>query len=359
MIESSKVVKLSPMAIAVFCTFTSAFAFYSIISYFKKIIKNEVRKETINSKIKTLKRNKCNNSNYVEICVSDIHSAYEAYKGGARSIELCANRLEGGITPSIGFIEQCVYLLQATDVQINVLIRPRPGDFVYSSVEFDVIQRDVAAAKAAGADGIVFGALTKSSIIDYAKLKVIRHLSYGMQLTFHRAFDVCVDPDSAIDEIIKIGCDRLLTSGRSEHVLDGANRIRQLVERSKGQIHIIAAAGVSTKNAEELIQRSRADAIHAGSSVTVKQIRSYSDKMGIINSNFEKEKGSFEVVSMALEESFSTWDCCTSELVNDLVEAASNAWNDISSAMDGESKIEKERTRVVSETDGDSSNINK
>jgi hypothetical protein len=149
----------------------------------------------------------------VEVCLSDIESILAATRGGADSVEICCARGEGGITPSIGLCEEAAHLLCSTKTAINVLVRPREGNFVYSAAEFDVIVRDVLALKRIGVDGIVVGFLDSNGKVDKTKLSIIRAISKGMILTFHRAFDVCSDTASALEDIIAAGCDRLLTSG--------------------------------------------------------------------------------------------------------------------------------------------------
>eukprot|EP01039_Chlorochromonas_danica_P000267 gene267-286_t len=207
---------------------------------------------------------------YVEICVSDYHSAKQAFHGGAHSLELCSNRSEGGTTPSFGLIEQCAFLVRGTEVELHVLIRPRPGDFIYSDEEFDLIQRDVIAAKVAGADGIVCGMLTTQGKVDIERMRVIRKLSQGMMLTFHRAFDLCADWQAAIDDILLINCDRLLTSGQETSALLAAQngKLGDIVKKCKGLLEVVAAAGISEETVSEVIRGSNVTAIHAGAAVT-------------------------------------------------------------------------------------------
>eukprot|EP00981_Chlorochromonas_danica_P002128 scaffold424_cov165-Ochromonas_danica.AAC.28 len=188
---------------------------------------------------------------YVEICVSDYHSAKQAFHGGAHSLELCSNRSEGGTTPSFGLIEQCAFLVRGTEVELHVLIRPRPGDFIYSDEEFDLIQRDVIAAKVAGADGIVCGMLTTQGKVDIERMRVIHW-------------------QAAIDDILLINCDRLLTSGQETSALLAAQngKLGDIVKKCKGLLEVVAAAGISEETVSEVIRGSNVTAIHAGAAVT-------------------------------------------------------------------------------------------
>ena len=158
----------------------------------------------------------------VEVCASDIESVLEAIEGGATSLELCSDRPQGGITPSLALIEEAVKHVAGTDVLVHVLIRPRPGGFVYSSAEFDLMVRDVLTAKEAGAHGVVVGVLTPAGDIDLARLRTLRAVAgEGMVLTFHRAFDVSSgDALQELEQLVRVGCDRLLTSGKSACAMD-------------------------------------------------------------------------------------------------------------------------------------------
>jgi hypothetical protein len=153
------------------------------------------RKKPCNS----LKKSGARAPKTIEICLDDITSAIEAKAGNASAVELCVNRIEGGVTPSIGFVEECVELFQGTDVEVHVLVRPRPGGFVYTQQEFDVILRDILTAKAAGVSGVVVGILLPDGNIDIERMRIVRKISEGIQLTFHRAFDVCAEADNALE----------------------------------------------------------------------------------------------------------------------------------------------------------------
>lgn len=184
--------------------------------------------------------------NIIEISVYDIESIENCRDSGCDSIEICCNRAVGGITPSIGLVEQAVQILKSTDIEIHVLIRPRPGNFNYSHNEFDVILRDIIAFKQLGIDGVVVGVLQSNGEVDKARLQVLRSVSQGIKLTFHRAFDVCSDYIHGLDTIIEAECDRLLTSGRASCAgsTEGVNTLLAISERVNNRLQIIAGGGV-------------------------------------------------------------------------------------------------------------------
>lgn len=225
----------------------------------------------------------------VEICVSDISSAIVAIQGGATSIELCSNRLEGGVTPSIGFVEECVRICRNLSVEVHVLVRPRPGGFVYSLEEFEVIMKDISSFVVAGVDGklfhlmsftvyilsaiifagVVCGVLSSDNKVDEVRMEAIRHAAKDVKLTFHRAFDLCICKEEAICSIIKLGCDRLLTSGQEHSATAGVENLRILQQNYGEYIRIIAGAGIKIDKAESIIRESQVTGIHIGSGVDV------------------------------------------------------------------------------------------
>ena len=184
--------------------------------------------------------------NIIEICVCDIESIENCRDGGCDSIEICSDRHVGGITPSIGLVEHAIQLLKSTDIEVHVLIRPRPGNFTYTYNEYDVILRDIIAYKKLGVDGIVVGILHADNTIDRARLEVIRAITKGIKLTFHRAYDICTNHIHALETIIEVGCDRLLTSGRASCAgsTEGINTLLEISEYTKDRLQIIAAGGV-------------------------------------------------------------------------------------------------------------------
>jgi copper homeostasis protein len=196
-----------------------------------------------------------------EVCVVSVGGVRAALAAGADRVELCASLEAGGVTPSIGLIERAVELA-AGRLTVHVLVRPRGGDFVYSGDEENVMSRDIRAVKAAGADGVVVGALTPAGAVDvpltHRLIKVARPLS----VTFHRAFDEAADPASAFDDVLALGADRLLTSGGAPTALEGADVIESLVERSGKRIAVMAGSGVSEHTAAEIRRRTGVRELH-------------------------------------------------------------------------------------------------
>lgn len=195
----------------------------------------------------------------VEVCAGDIQSAQAAAQGGAQRIELCAALELDGLTPSAGLIEAARAL---PNIKLHVLIRPREGNFVYDAHEIEIMRNDILLAKRLGADGVVIGALTKDRDIDVKTCQYLMEAAQGMQVTFHRAFDQCSNPQKALEEIIALGCNRILTSGQQATADAGIPLLKQLVEQAKGRIIIMPGAGVNAGNAWHILHETGATEIH-------------------------------------------------------------------------------------------------
>ncbi len=196
----------------------------------------------------------------IEVCANGAESALNAQRGGAFRVELCAGMPEGGTTPSAGEILAARRLLDRT--RLNVIIRPRGGDFLYSDLETAIMMEDIRTARIAGADGVVFGCLTPDGEVDIPRMEVLMETAAGMEVTFHRAFDMCRDPFRAMDELIDLGCDRILTSGQRNTAPEGAGLLAELVRRAEGRIVIMPGSGITAENVRDLADRTGAVEFH-------------------------------------------------------------------------------------------------
>jgi len=194
-----------------------------------------------------------------EICIDSVDGAIAADEAGANRVELCANLLEGGTTPSLGLMETTI---ARTKLPVQVMIRPRGGDFLYSDIEVEMMLRDIAAAKAARAGGVVFGCLSADGRIDAKLTERLITASRPLSVTFHRAFDVARDPAEALQTLIGLGIDRLLTSGQEPSVLEGAPLIRRLIELAAGRIIVMPGGGITARNVARIVQETGASEIH-------------------------------------------------------------------------------------------------
>lgn len=185
--------------------------------------------------------------NYLfEVCANSVESCVAAQAGGANRVELCAGIPEGGTTPSYGDIALARELLSST--RLHVIIRPRGGDFLYSPFEQRIMLKDIEIAKKLGADGVVFGCLTPEGDIDLPLMERLMEASEGMSVTFHRAFDVCRNPLKALEDIIALGCDRILTSGQQPTAEQGIPLLKELQEKAGERIILLAGCGVKEEN---------------------------------------------------------------------------------------------------------------
>ena len=195
----------------------------------------------------------------LEVCASTLEAAREAALGGAQRIELCRDLELDGLTPPREWIEEA---RRIEDLKLHVLIRPVEGGFVYDEAVFDQMREEIRMCRELGADGVVIGALTPDGDIDVEHLRPLMAEAQGMQVTFHRAFDVCRDPRQALEDIISLGCTRLLTSGQCRTAVEGIPLLRSLVEQAQGRIVIMPGAGVGPDNARQILQQTGATEIH-------------------------------------------------------------------------------------------------
>ena len=181
-----------------------------------------------------------------EVCANSVESCLAAQTGGANRVELCAGIPEGGTTPSYGEIAMARKVLDTA--RLHVIIRPRGGDFLYSPLETKIMLEDIEITRHLGVDGVVFGCLTANGDIDTVAMKELMEASHGLSVTFHRAFDVCRNPDEALEQIIELGCERILTSGQQPTAEQGIPLLKKLHRQAAGRITLLAGCGVNEKN---------------------------------------------------------------------------------------------------------------
>ncbi|MEZ4835605.1 MAG: copper homeostasis protein CutC [Caldilineaceae bacterium] len=208
----------------------------------------------------------------LEVCVDSVAGAVAAQDGGAVRVELCDNLIEGGTTPSAGTI---ALARRHIDIGLNVIIRPQGGDFCYSDVEFEVMRYDVEEAKRLGTDGVVIGVLTPDGDIDVDRVRALIDVARPLSVTFHRAFDVCRDPFAALETLIDLGVDRVLTSGQEPTTLEGADLIAELVRRAGDRIIIMAGGGINERNVDKIIAQTGVKEIHVSARSSVDSAMTY------------------------------------------------------------------------------------
>lgn len=174
-------------------------------------------------------------------------------------MELCAGIPEGGTTPSYG---ETAVARQLLNIKLNIIIRPRGGDFLYSEVEHQAMLHDIEMARKLGVDGVVIGCLNADGTIDMQRNKALIEAAGGMSVTFHRAFDMCRDPFESLEQIIALGCDRVLTSGQQPTAIQGVSLLAQLVAKANGRIIIMPGSGVNEDNIATLAAETKATEFH-------------------------------------------------------------------------------------------------
>lgn len=202
----------------------------------------------------------------LEVCIDSIESAAAAQRGGANRLEICAALTLGGITPSCGLIEQCREL---GGLDLMVMIRPHGGGFCYDGGAIDTMLCDIRVAQRLGVRGVVIGALTASGQIDVDACRRLIDAARPLEVTFHRAFDETTDPWRALDELVELGVDRLLTSGQASTAADGAPLIRKMVERVGSRISVMPGGGIHAGNVVELVRATGVVEVHASASELV------------------------------------------------------------------------------------------
>ena len=208
----------------------------------------------------------------LEACVGSYVSSKAAYQGGADRLELCANLVIGGTTPSRALFLQ---VQRDFDIKINVMIRPRFGDFLYDDAELEEMCAEIASFRDLGANGVVFGVLTPEGELDAARMARLISCAGNMEVTLHRAFDMTRDPFAALESAIRLGCKTILTSGQAADAMQGSVLLRELHKRAAGRIDIMAGCGVNSGNLLRLHERTGVTSFHASAKRTAQSAMRY------------------------------------------------------------------------------------
>jgi copper homeostasis protein len=195
-----------------------------------------------------------------EICIDSVAGAIAAEKAGADRVELCAALFEGGLTPTLGTVRAA--LAAVSSIKVNVIVRPRGGDFIFDEHEAAAMEHDVRLVREAGAHGVVIGALTPEGAVDRPVVERLIAAADGLPVTFHRAFDMAADPFGTQDARVALGVDRVLTSGQDASVLEGAPLIAELVRHAGDRIIVMPGGGVTARNVARVVAATGAREIH-------------------------------------------------------------------------------------------------
>jgi copper homeostasis protein len=212
----------------------------------------------------------------LEVCAGSLTSALNAQLGGAHRIELCNNLNEGGTTPSHATI---LLAKKHLHIPVFVLIRPRAGDFLYSAVEFESMKEDILYCKECGVEGVVFGILRNDGTLDTDRCAQLTELARPMQVTFHRAFDMASDPFRALQDIISLGIERVLTSGQAASAIAGADHIAEFIIKAGNRIVIMPGGGITEDNVADVLNMTGAGEVHASLRSPVLSEMQYRNKM--------------------------------------------------------------------------------
>ncbi|MDR2066043.1 MAG: copper homeostasis protein CutC [Prevotellaceae bacterium] len=228
----------------------------------------------------------------LEICAYSIADCIEAECGGAGRVELCSSMPEGGITPSYGTI---ITVRKHTNITMNVMIRPRGGNFVYTEHEIRIMLEDISMSKRCGADGLVFGCLTADGEVDVNACRRLLDKANPLPVTFHRAFDRCRHPEQALEEIIKLGFSRLLTSGQQPTAEEGISLLQQMVVQSAKRILIMPGSGITPDNIAEIAAKTGANEFHT----SAQAVRGKGTDAGTVAKCVEKIKNIYTVAGVS------------------------------------------------------------
>lgn len=231
-----------------------------------------------------------------EVCANSVESCMMAQNGGADRVELCAGIPEGGTTPSYGEIKTARRLLTST--RLHVIIRPRGGDFLYTPLQLERMFADISMCKELGVDGVVFGCLTNDGEVDMGANRRLMQCAEGMSVTFHRAFDMCRNPQKALEDIISLGFDRILTSGQQPDALSGAPLLKQLNKQAAGRIILLAGCGVNENNIGRLRSLTGLNEFHFSARTKIRSNMEYINTQVYMGSK-DADEASIDITSAA------------------------------------------------------------
>lgn len=241
-------------------------------------------------------------NNYVlECCADSVQSAINAEKGGANRIELCSALVIGGLSPSVCLFDE---VMKNCSIKVNVLLRPRFGDFCYDDYEIEIIKNEIKMFRERGANGVVIGVLKPDGTLDMEKMKYLMEEAKGIDVTLHRAFDVAKDPYKTLEQAKELGVNTILTSGQKNSAMEGAELLKDLVSKSEN-VDILIGSGVSAEVIKPLYDMTKAASYHMSGKVTLKSRMTYRKdgvSMGAAGvSEFEIFETSVEKVKAASE----------------------------------------------------------
>jgi copper homeostasis protein len=223
----------------------------------------------------------------IEVCVENADGLVAAQNAGADRVELCASLLEGGLTPSLGMIEQAQLVAR---IPFHVIVRPRGGDFLYSAIEFAAMRADVRRLCSLGVAGVVVGCLTAEGAIDEERMAALVADAGPLAVTCHRAFDMTADPLAAVEALVRSGVGRVLTSGQHDTAEAGAAVIRQVVEASAGRLVVMACGGLDEHTIACICRETGAHEVHfAAQKVVPSSMRFRNPAIGMGGTNLERE----------------------------------------------------------------------
>ena len=202
----------------------------------------------------------------LECATDSVESALAAAKGGADRLELCANLIIGGTTPTLALYDE---VRSHSDIPLFILIRPRFGDFLYTDYEANVICREIEMFQKAGAEGVVIGSLNKDGSLNEEHMKRFIDSAKDMSVTLHRAFDMCADPFETLKQAKELGVNTILTSGQAPSSLEGIDLYEKLIEKANGEISILAGGGIKASTIEKLLKQTSLTAFHMSGKIVV------------------------------------------------------------------------------------------